>query len=94
MVGQLKANPNGLKDMHGNVAEWVEDCFHINYARAPRTEQAWTSGGNCQHRVVRGGSWRSDLSALRSGSRDFRLRIDEGRDDTGFRIARGKSSAE
>ena len=41
-VGLLQANPFGLKDMHGNVAEWVEDCFFATYRKraANRRSQA------------------------------------------------------
>ncbi|PHR87064.1 MAG: hypothetical protein COA78_37450 [Blastopirellula sp.] len=93
-VGKLKANPNGLKDMHGNVAEWVEDCFHPNYSGAPRTEVARSSGPNCDRRVVRGGNWLSDAKALRSASRDWHPRNDDSSDQIGFRIAREISATE
>lgn len=87
-VGTLKPNPYELKDMHGNVAEWVEDCFHENYRDAPLTELAWTTGLYCNRRVVRGGNWLSDVKALRSASRDWHPVNDDSSDQIGFRIAR------
>ncbi len=87
-VGELKANPYGLKDMHGNVAEWVEDCFHRNYDGAPLTETPWTTGPHCGTRVVRGGNWQSDAKALRSASRDWQPLNDDSSFRIGFRIAR------
>jgi formylglycine-generating enzyme required for sulfatase activity len=87
-VGTLKPNPFGLKDMHGNVAEWVEDCFHENYKDAPLTEVAWTEGAFCNRRVVRGGNWLSDVKALRSASRDWHPIDDDISDQIGFRVAR------
>jgi formylglycine-generating enzyme required for sulfatase activity len=94
-VGMLKANPYGLKDMHGNVAEWVEDCFHDNYAGAPRTEEAWTTGPFCDRRkVVRGGNWLSDAKALRSASRDWQTAGDDSSDQIGLRVAREVTFAE
>ena len=54
-VGSLRANAFGLYDMLGNVGEWVEDCGHQNYTGAPRDGTAWTSGGDCSTRVIRGG---------------------------------------
>jgi formylglycine-generating enzyme required for sulfatase activity len=91
-VGTRKANPNGFKDMNGNVAEWVEDCFHETYRNAPQTEAAWTTGQYCNRRVVRGGGWLSDLRALRSASRDWHAFNDDGSDTIGFRIARETSA--
>ena len=71
-VGSFAANAFGLFDMHGNVAEWVEDCWHDNYEGAPTDGSAWTT--ICDDRgavVVRGGSWRSySPRNLRSASRD------------------------
>ena len=68
-AGSFAANGWGLHDMHGNVWEWVEDCWHENYARAPRDGSAWTSGGNCGRRVLRGGSWFNSPVLLRSAYR-------------------------
>jgi formylglycine-generating enzyme required for sulfatase activity len=56
-VGQFPANPFGLHDMHGNVWEWVEDCWHGSYAGAPTDGSAWTTSCSETSRVLRGGSW-------------------------------------
>lgn len=88
-VGKLLPNQFGLFDMHGNVSEWVEDCFHEGYDNLPVNGVAWT-GDNCGRRVTRGGSWRYKPSALRSASRDW-SEIDKGDDDIGFRVARDLS---
>ena len=46
-----------MHDVHGNVLEWVEDCWHDDYGGAPVDGSAWVI--NCDEiaRVLRGGSW-------------------------------------
>jgi formylglycine-generating enzyme required for sulfatase activity len=85
-VGSFAANPFGLHDMAGNVWEWVEDCYHDSYSGAPSDGSAWTSGGDCDMRVARGGSWYSYPVNLRSASR---ARDQFGARDaySGFRVA-------
>ena len=70
-AGSFKPNPFGLYDTAGNVLEWVEDCWHDNYNGAPVEGSAWkeAGSGNCNQRVVRGGSWRGRPVDLRSSSR-------------------------
>ena len=86
-VGSFPANAFGLHDVHGNVREWVEDCWHGDYRGAPANGNAWVRGRNCSRRVLRGGSWIIELQGLRSAYRD---RNPTGyRDyDAGFRVAR------
>ena len=86
-VGSFPANEFGLHDVHGNVWEWVEDCWHGDYRGTPSDGSAWTSGGDCSRRVLRGGSWNDDPWLLRSALRN---RNDAGfrNDDVGFRVAR------
>lgn len=86
-VGTKSANGFGLHDMHGNVWEWTEDCWHDSYAGAPADGSAWTSGGNCWSRVLRGGSWYLDPGYLRSASRYWDLTGGRG-SYFGFRLAR------
>lgn len=61
-------NPFGLYDINGNVSEWVEDCWHDTYVRAPGDGTAWVNPG-CDRRVVRGGSWSSSPDQMRSAFR-------------------------
>ncbi len=70
-VGMFPANAFGLHDMHGNVWEWVEDCWHDSYAGAPADGSAWTKGGECGRRLLRGGSWYGRPRNLRAA---YRLR--------------------
>lgn len=69
-VASYKPNAFGLYDMHGNVWEWVEDCWHPNYAGAPTDGSAWLSE-NCEVRVLRGGSWDYSKNGLRSANRYY-----------------------
>jgi formylglycine-generating enzyme required for sulfatase activity len=87
LVGSYAANPFGLYDMHGNVWEWVEDCWHGSYRGASGDGGAWTSGGNCKRRVLRGGSWSSTPWLLRSAIRIRNSAGNRGGSD-GFRVAR------
>jgi formylglycine-generating enzyme required for sulfatase activity len=85
-VGSLQANPFGLFDMGGNVMEWVADCWHDSYVRAPVDGSAWVNPG-CERRVIRGASWSSTPEMSRSA---FRLSSRSGATDArvGFRVAR------
>ncbi len=70
-VGSFAANRFGLYDMVGNVFESVEDCVHGNYNGAPTDGSAWIEGGDCNRRIVRGGSWNYTPDYLRTASRSF-----------------------
>ena len=67
-VGSFPPTAFGLHDMHGNVLEWVEDCWNDSYIGAPTDGGAWTSD-SCVGRVSRGGSWRGMDLGARSASR-------------------------
>ena len=86
-VGSFAANAFGLHDMHGNVWEWVEDCVHGDYSGAPEDGSAWTAGGDCNSRILRGGSWLDSPVSLRSANRYW---MSTGFRDSylGFRVGR------
>ena len=86
-VGSFAPNGFGLHDMHGNVEEWVEDCWHRSYSGAPSDGRAWTSGGDCGTRVKRGGSWGDRSRDLRAAARS-RVSADNRDWSSGFRVAR------
>lgn len=67
-VGRYRVNAFGLHDIAGNVSEWVGDCWHDSYRRAPRSGEAWVNPG-CRTRVLRGGSWASSPAQTRSAWR-------------------------
>jgi formylglycine-generating enzyme required for sulfatase activity len=94
-VDSFAGNPFGLHDMHGNVWQWTEDCYHGDYQGAPQDGSAWIEGADCSRRVVRGGCWRNDPRGnprgLRSAFRDWIATVDRG-SYLGFRVGRTLSA--
>ena len=70
LIGRFQANPFGLHDMNGSVAEWTADCWFDSYKGAPGDGTAREKRG-CQQRALRGGSWRNEADYLRSASRMY-----------------------
>jgi formylglycine-generating enzyme required for sulfatase activity len=62
------ANPFGLHEVHGGVYDWVEDCWHDNYAGAPSDGSAWLAA-DCKGHVLRGGALSRVLQTRRSAAR-------------------------
>jgi formylglycine-generating enzyme required for sulfatase activity len=87
VVASFRGNAWGLHDMAGNLSEWVADCWHASYRRAPADGAAWFNPG-CRQRVVRGGNWANSPEQSRAA---WRLMQDS--DITGarigFRLVRG-----
>ena len=77
-VGQKKPNAFGLYDMHGNVSEWVEDCYRESYRDV-------AAAGTCNRHVIRGGSYLNRAKMLRSAARDW---ADKPSVSIGIRIGR------
>jgi formylglycine-generating enzyme required for sulfatase activity len=86
-VGSFGPNAFGLLDMHGNVWEWTDDCWHGDYIGAPVDGSAWTEGGDCTIRVGRGGSWGNPPASVRSAHRVKGI-PQERSNLIGFRVAR------
>lgn len=85
-VGSLPRNAFGIHDMHGNVWEWVQDCYRPSYRDAP-TDGSAVSRADCKLRILRGGAWNYYPWTLRSAYRyatlgDVRL------NNAGLRVAR------
>jgi formylglycine-generating enzyme required for sulfatase activity len=87
-VRSFDPNPWGLYQVHGNVFEWVEDCYTYqnDYQGAPDDGSAWTRG-ECRIHVLRGGSWNNLPLGLRSAWR-FDLNPISRISYIGFRVAR------
>ena len=86
-VGSFSANGWGVYDMHGNVWEWVEDCYNDSYVGAPSDGSAWKFG-NCSVRVKRGGSWLNAPRDLRSANRGWNASGEIRGSYIGFRVVR------
>ena len=85
-VDSFSANGWGLYNVHGNVWDWVDDCWNEKNAGNPG-DGTPRYGGDCGLRVQRGASWNNAPHTLRSARRernpaDFRSGI------IGFRVAR------
>ncbi len=85
-VGSFAANRYGLYDTAGNVAEWVEDCWNDSYRNAPADGAAWREG-DCNLRVLRGGSFDSGAAQVQSSAR-FRYDAYVPYSANGFRVTR------
>lgn len=83
-VGQRRPNAWGLYDMHGNVWEWTQDCYHPDYTGAPDDARVPMTG-DCSRRMLRGGGWNSPASATRSAARgSYAPELDDA--SNGFRL--------
>jgi formylglycine-generating enzyme required for sulfatase activity len=83
-VAQKLANAWGLFDMHGNVAEWVNDRYAL-YGMSPVVDPIGPTTG--AFRIIRGGDWANGAFASRSTGRSFFTPSARG-DLSGFRVVR------
>lgn len=85
-VDDFAPNAWGLYQMHGNIWEWCEDTWHDSYDGAPCDGSSWQDE-RAALRVVRGGSWMSVPTLLRSATRN-KERPAIRMNTIGFRVAR------
>jgi formylglycine-generating enzyme required for sulfatase activity len=91
-VGQKLPNPWGLYDVHGNVWQWCNDFYKVDYYQeSPQENPRGPNIGD--NKVVRGGAWKFSAQTCRSG---YRYNEDPGYADVcfgydiyGFRCVRG-----
>ena len=85
-VGSFPPNAFGLYDMHGNVLQFVQDCFASSYSELPTDGSAYeavvklktagpffdmTGTSSCSYRMLRGGDWGDPPAMIRSAFRNF-----------------------
>jgi formylglycine-generating enzyme required for sulfatase activity len=87
-VGSFPPNEFGLYDMHGNIFEWVEDCYEADLTLTPNDGSA-NKNGNCANRVFRSGTFLSNVYMQRTARRAAPyVATQRGRNYLGFRVAR------
>jgi formylglycine-generating enzyme required for sulfatase activity len=93
VVDGLRAgrSPYGLHHMAGNVAEWVQD-WASGGSPISLSERNPTGPAGGERKVLRGGSWRSDPSALRVTARE-NARPEQRSQTIGFRCAKSPASS-
>lgn len=85
-VASFSPNNTGIFDLGGNVSEWIHDLYTIGTGLSKKREENPVGPQKGDYHVIRGSSWRnSGLTELRLSYRDYGA---EGRNDTGFRLAR------
>ena len=67
----VKPNPFGIRNMSGNVAEFCLDWYSADWYATDSTNTNPMGPDRGQEHVIRGGSFKSDASELRSAARDF-----------------------
>ena len=80
------SNRWGVHDLAGNVSEWIDDCWHSTFRRAPRDGRPWVNPG-CRNQVIRGGSWASSPAHTRAAWRQG-TDINNTSARVGFRVVR------
>jgi formylglycine-generating enzyme required for sulfatase activity len=87
-VGSFPPNAFGLYDMHGNIFEWVEDCWEADRAHTP-TDGSANREGNCANRIFRSGTFLSNPYMQRTARRGAPYPATQrGRNYLGFRVTR------
>lgn len=93
-VGSFRENAFGLFDMHGNVSEWLADCYEAHWLETPAVEadMAAPEVGEiepaCASRVLRGGSWHTNPLLLQQWELRSGASPGNRTNYVGFRIAR------